>query len=1191
MFELNNFDSIRVGIASPEMIRSWSRGEVTKPETINYRTQKPEKDGLFCERIFGPKKDWECHCGKYKRVRYKGVVCDKCGVEVTRSKVRRERMGHIELACPVSHIWFFKGVPSRIGIALDMSPKLLDEVLYYVSYVVLDPKNTEFAYKQVIRDREYREAIEKYGPNGFRAGMGAEAIKELLNDIDLEKEREELTDLMHNSKGQKKLKATKKLEVIEAFIKSGNKPSWMILDVVPVIPPDIRPLVQIDGGKFAASDLNDLYRRVINRNNRLKKLMELGAPEIIVRNEKRMLQESVDALFDNGKRGRAVQGSRQRDLKSLTASLKGKHGRFRQNLLGKRVDYSGRSVIVVGPELKIYQCGLPKMMALELFRPFIIKRLLEINATNNLKKATRMIDQERPIVYDVLQDVVQGHPVLLNRAPTLHKLSVQAFEPILVEGKAIRLPPLACGGFNADFDGDQMSMHVPLSVEARTEARMLLLASNNVLKPSDGAPNMVPSQDMILGNYYLTVTRDGAKGEGMIFGDEEEAHLAHENGMLSLQAKISVRRTVEFEGQTLTGRTETTLGRIIFNSIIPQDLGFIDRTKKENIFTYEINEVVKKGLYKKLIETCYRKHGTNTTVTMIDDIKNMGYKYSTLSSVSFSIFDLTEAKEREQIIEETDKIVKQNDALYMQGLIGYEDKRSKNMSLWGKTADDLVKVTSSQMDDFNPLKIILVSGARGSEAQLKQLSGMLGNMDAASGGVSDVPVKSNYGRGLSPLEYYSAARGSRKQLMDTALKTADSGYLTRRLVDIAQDTTISEHDCFGELGEGVKGVEVTAIEQNGTVIETLENRIVGRFTSAPVVHPKTKKVIVAEDEFVDEALAKEIVNAGVTKVQIRSLLTCKAKTGVCAKCYGRDMSTNDIVHIGEAVGVIAAQSIGEPGTQLVLRTFHSGGSASADITTGLPRVEEIFEARNPKGAAVMSEIGGKISITQIDKRFEVTVKGTTEESYILPYGSTILVKQGDVVTPGTPLTAGPLNPRDVLRTCGVKAVQEYLLNEVLQVYKSQSVSINAKHLEIIIKQMLRKVKIENAGDTDLLPGDTVDIRVYEEANLKALQEGGVPATAKRELQGITKASLTTESFLSAASFQESSNVLTEAALKGKVDRLQGLKENIIIGKMIPAGTGAPQYRNILPKQVKDDENLLSSENVDIKFDDIDEDEE
>ena len=1187
MFELNNFDSIRVGIASPEMIRSWSHGEVTKPETINYRTQKPEKDGLFCERIFGPKKDWECHCGKYKRVRYKGVICDKCGVEVTRSKVRRERMGHIELACPVSHIWFFKGIPSRIGLVLDIPVKQLDEVLYYVSYVVLDPKNTEFTYKQVIRDREYRDAVEKYGPNGLRVGMGAEAIKELLNDVDLEKERDELTKIMHNSKGQKKLKATKKLEIIEDFIKSGNKPSWMILDVIPVILPDLRPLVQIDGGKFAASDLNDLYRRVINRNNRLKKLMELGAPEIIVRNEKRMLQEAVDALFDNGKRGRAVQGSRQRDLKSLTASLKGKHGRFRQNLLGKRVDYSGRSVIVIGPELKVYQCGLPKMMALELFRPFIIRRLLELNATTNLKKATRMIEQERPIVYDILAEVVQGHPVLLNRAPTLHKLSVQAFEPILVEGKAIRLPALACGGFNADFDGDQMSMHVPLSVEARTEARMLMLASNNVLKPSDGKPNMVPSQDMILGNYYLTAIREGSKGEGMTFGSEDEAQLAYENGDLSLQAKINLRRTAMFEGQPVVGRIETTLGRIIFNSIIPQDLGIVDRSKRENVLKFEIDKEVKKGDYSSLIETCYRKHGTNTTVTMIDDIKNMGFKYSTLASVSFSIYDIPNLKGRDEIIEEADKVARQNDDLFMQGFMNYSDKRSKNMAVWDKTSNELVDLTAKSVDKFNSLNIILQSGARGNLGQYRQISGMLGIMDAINN-ISDVPVKSNYRRGLSALEYYSAARASRKQLMDTALKTADSGYLTRRLVDIAQDTTVTEEDCFANLGEPVKGMEVAEIRHGGTVIESLFNRIVGRYTSAPVVHPKTKKVICGEDQFITDELAQEIVDAGIEKVAIRTLLTCKAKNGVCAKCYGRDMSTNDIVHVGEAVGVIAAQSIGEPGTQLVLRTFHSGGVASSDITTGLPRVEEIFEARNPKGAAVICEVGGKVTVNQIDKRYEVVVKGSTEESYILPFGSVLKVKTGDVVTPGTPLTDGPLNPRDVLVTKGVKAVQEYLLNEVLEVYKSQSVSINAKHLEIIIKQMLRKVKVENPGDTDLLPGALVDIRVAEEANLKTLQEGGVPATIRRELQGITKASLTTESFLSAASFQESSNVLTEAALKGKVDHLVGLKENIIIGKMIPAGTGSVQYKNILPKQVKDENNNLTNHDVDIKFDDIEE---
>ncbi len=1187
MFELNNFDSIRVGIASPEMIRSWSRGEVTKPETINYRTQKPEKDGLFCERIFGPKKDWECHCGKYKRVRYKGVVCDKCGVEVTKSKVRRERMGHIELACPVSHIWFFKGVPSRLSIVLDISTKQLDEVLYYVSYVVLDPGNTNFTYKQVIRDREYREAQEKYGYNSFRAAMGAEAIKELLNNINLEKERDELTELMHKSKGQRKLKATKKLEVIEAFIKSGNRPSWMILDVVPVIPPDLRPLVQIDGGKFAASDLNDLYRRVINRNNRLKKLMELGAPEIIVRNEKRMLQESVDALFDNGKRGRAVQGSRQRDLKSLTASLKGKHGRFRQNLLGKRVDYSGRSVIVVGPELKIYQCGLPKQMALELFRPFIIKRLLELNATNNLKKATRMIEKETPIVFDILSEVVQGHPVLLNRAPTLHKLSVQAFEPLLVEGKAIRLPPLACGGFNADFDGDQMSIHVPLSVEARTEARMLLLASNNVLKPSDGQPNMLPSQDMILGNYYITVVRPGAKGEGMSFASEDEAQLAYENGDLSLQAKITLRREGVFNGKPIVARVETTLGRIIFNSIVPQDLGFVDRTKKENALLFEIDKEVKKGDYANLIETCYRKHGTNTTVTMIDNIKNMGYKYSTLSAISLSIFDLTEAKERDEKVSEAEKLAEQNNSLFMQGFMNYRDKKAKNMEVWRKTVDDVIKITSKEMDPFNSLKIIITSKARGGEDLLKQVSGIYGSADAASGEVSDVPIKSNFRRGLSAIEYYSAARGSRKQLMDTALKTADSGYLTRRLVDIAQDTTVTEHDCFANLGESIKGIEVTEITNNGVVVESLYNRIVGRFTSAELVHPKTKKQICAEDAFITEELAQQIVDAGFDKVPIRSILSCKAKNGVCAKCYGRDMSTNDIVHIGEAVGVIAAQSIGEPGTQLVLRTFHSGGAAGVeDITSGLPRVEEIFEARNPKGAAVISEIGGKVSIHQIDKRYEVTVKGSTEESYILPFGSTIKVKDGETVTPGTALTEGPLNPRDVLRTRGVKAVQEYLLNEVIEVYKSQSVSINTKHLEIIIKQMLRKVKIENSGDTELLPGDIVDNRVFEEANMKALQEGGIPATAKRELQGITKASLTTESFLSAASFQESSNVLTEAALKGKVDHLVGLKENIIIGKMIPAGTGAPAYRNLIPKQVG--EEATTNNNLDITFADVEE---
>ena len=1187
MFELNNFDSIRISIASPEKIREWSHGEVTKPETINYRTQKPEKDGLFCERIFGPKKDWECHCGKYKRVRYKGVICDKCGVEVTRSKVRRERMGHIELACPVSHIWFFKGVPSRIGITLDMSPKLLDEVLYYVSYVVLDPKQSDFTYKQVIRDREYREALEKFGPNGFRVGMGAEAIKELLHDIDLEKERDELQQIVHSSKGQKKLKATKKLDVIEGFIKSGNKPEWMIMDVVPVIPPDIRPLVQIDGGKFAASDLNDLYRRVINRNNRLRKLMELGAPDIIVRNEKRMLQEAVDALFDNGKRGRAVQGSRQRDLKSLTASLKGKHGRFRQNLLGKRVDYSGRSVIVVGPELKIYQMGLPKMMALELFRPFIIKRLLEINATNNLKKATRMIDQERPVVWDILSEVVQGHPVLLNRAPTLHKLSVQAFEPLLIEGKAIRLPPLACAGFNADFDGDQMSIHIPLSIEARTEARNLLLASNNVLKPSDGAPSMTPSQDMILGNYYITMIKDGALGEGSVFDSEEEAEMAYSNGMLSLQAKIQIRRTVMFEGQEYTGRTETTLGRIIFNRCIPQDLGYVDRTKKENIFKYEIDKEIIKKDYGKLIDVAFRKHGTSTTVTMIDDIKNLGFKYSTLASLSLSIFDMTESAEKAKFIKEAEERVAENNDLYMQGFMSENDKREKNIQIWTETTDRVMKAVVGGMDKFNPLKMMADSKARGSNDQLKQLSGMQGITAVASGARSDIPVKSSFRRGLTPFEYFSAARGSRKQLMDTAMKTADSGYLTRRLVDISQDTVVVEDDCFATLEESVKGIEVTEIIKDNTLVETLENRIIGRYAVNNIVNPKTKEVICGANEYITPEMADTIKEAGITKVSIRSLLTCKSRRGVCAKCYGRNMSKNEIVNIGEPVGVIAAQSIGEPGTQLTMRTFHTGGAAGADITQGLPRVEEIFEARNPKGAAVLSEIAGKVEVNPIDKRFEIVVKGdTTEESYIIPYGVTLKVKTGDVVQPGSALTEGPCNPRDVLRTRGVKAVQEYLLNEVLSVYKSQSVDINAKHLEVIIRQMLRKVKIENSGDTNLLAGDIVDINLYEDENFRVLTEGGEPATAKRELQGITKASLTTESFLSAASFQETSSVLTEAALKGKVDQLQGLKENIIIGKLIPAGTGTTMYRTMMPEQVLDDNSSYGATDIDIKFADI-----
>lgn len=1193
MFELNNFDSIQVGIASPETIREWSRGEVTKPETINYRTQKPEKDGLFCERIFGPKKDWECHCGKYKRIRYKGVICDKCGVEVTKSKVRRERMGHIELASPVSHIWFFKGVPSRMGIILEMPPKLLEQVLYYVNYIVLDPKDTEFTYKQVISDKEYREGIEKYGIKGFRVGIGAEAIKELLSAIDLEKERTQLQEIIGTTKGQRKLKATKKLEVVEAFIKSGNKPQWMILDVIPVIPPDIRPMVQIDGGKFATSDLNDLYRRVINRNNRLKKLVELGAPEIIVRNEKRMLQEAVDALFDNGKRGKAVQGSRQRDLKSLTAMLRGKHGRFRQNLLGKRVDYSGRTVIVVGPEFKVYQCGVPKIMALELFRPFIIKRLVELNQTTNIKKATKMIDSGKEIVWDILAEVVKDHPVFLNRAPTLHKLSVQAFEPILVEGKAIKLPPLVCAGFNADFDGDAMSIHVPLSIEARTEARNLMLASNNILKPSDGAPSMLPDKDMVLGNYYLTMLREGTLGEGTYFCSEEEAIMAYQTKQLCLHAPIIVRRTITFNGQKLTGRAQTTVGRIIFNKVIPQDLGMVDRTVKENIFKYEIDKAIGKKDYGPIVEETFRKHGTNPTVVMLDNLKMLGFKYATVSGISITVFDFQESPLKADILKEAEKLTLQNDALYKQGLLTEKDKVSKNIQIWNEATDKVKKAVIDGLKPYSPLKIITSSKARGSDDQIKQLSGMQGIIDTASGRKSDVPVKSSFRRGLTPLEYFISSRGARKSLIDTALKTADSGYLTRRLADIAQDTVVTMEDCFETYGESVRGIEVEEVSKDNTVIETLAERIEGRYSVGAIIDPKTKKEICPENSYITPEMTKKIVAAGIKKVAIRSALTCKARRGICAKCYGRNMANNRTVDIGEAVGIIAAQSIGEPGTQLTLRTFHTSGIATAaDITTGLPRVEEIFEARNPKGAAFVSEIAGRVTVNPVDKRFEVVVKNNTaEESYMLPYGVTLKVKTGDIVQPGSVLTEGSINPKDILRTRGVKAVQEYLLNEVLAVYKSQSVNINAKHLEVIIRQMLRKVKIENSGDTNLLPGDSVDIFTFEDENQRVLQHGGAPATAKRELQGITKASLTTESFLSAASFQETSSVLTEAAIKGKEDHLLGLKENVMIGKIIPAGTGAKEYRYIIPKQVKDSSIYDMSDEINLDFKDIDDDEE
>jgi len=1173
MFELNNFDSMKIGIASPEKIREWSYGEVTKPETINYRTQKPERDGLFCERIFGPRKNWECHCGKYKRIRYKGVICDKCGVEVTHSKVRRERMGHIELATPVSHIWFFRGVPSRIGTILDITPKALEQVLYYVNYIVLDPKNTPFTYKQVITDKEYRDAVEEYGYNSFRAGMGAEAIKELLAAINLEEDDKMLKERLKTAKGQKRLKAIKRLEVVEAFLKSNNRPEWMILDVVPVLPPDLRPMVQLDGGRFATSDLNDLYRRVINRNNRLKKLIELGAPEVIVRNEKRMLQEAVDALIENGKRGKAVQGPKARDLKSLTAMLRGKQGRFRQNLLGKRVDYSGRSVIVVGPELKIYQCGLPKEMALELFKPFIMKRLVEKNHSYNIKSAKRIIEREKPEVWDILDEVIKDHPVLLNRAPTLHRLGIQAFEPVLCDGRAIKLHPLVCVGFNADFDGDQMPIHVPLSLEARAEARMIMLSSNNVLKPADGKPVMTPAQDIVLGCYYLTILKPGALNEGHYYKDEEEAIMAYQTKNVEIQSSIYVRRTAMFNGEEVTGRVKTSVGRILFNRCIPQNLGFVDRSTKEGALEYEVNYTVGKKELGKIVSSTYDRLGSTPTVIMLDKVKELGYKYSTIGAITINVFDMKEPEIKAQLVAEADAKVLENEKAYRRGLIAFDEKISKNVAIWNETTDKVKKAVLDNLGDLNPIKMMAVSGARGNPGQINQLCGMRGVMASASGQKIDIPVKSCFRSGLTPIDYFLSSRGGRKGLADTALKTADSGYLTRRLVDVAQEVVITEDDCFANNGEKPKGMVVRDLIEDGTVIEKLEDRITGRVTVNDIIHPKTKEVIVPANEMITPDQAKKIVDADIQEVTIRTLLTCKSKQGVCAKCYGRNMAGNQLVHIGEAVGTIAAQSIGEPGTQLTMRTFHTGGvAAEADITKGLPRVEEIFEARRPKGEAIISEVAGKIKIEEAGERFKITVKSSDGDVEYLtpPKNKTVLaVKNGEEVEVGQCLTSGSIFPNDILRVRGLKGVQEYLLKEVLSVYRLQDVRINAKHIEIIVRQMLKKVKIEDAGDTELLPGDMVDIHRYEEENQKALMNGGVPATAKRVLLGITKASLSTESFLSAASFQETSSVLTEAAIKGKVDHLLGLKENIIIGKLIPAGTGMRCYRDLYPVKSKE----------------------
>ena len=1162
MFELNNFESIKIGLASPEKIRQWSRGEVKKPETINYRTLKPEKDGLFCERIFGPQKDWECHCGKYRRVRYKGVVCDRCGVEVTKSKVRRERMGHIELAAPMSHIWYFKGIPSRMGLLLDMSPRALEKVLYFASYVVTDPKETGLTAKQLLTEKEYRDAVDNYGYGSFEVGMGAEAVKKLLQDIDLEQQSKELRADLKDSTGQKRIRTIRRLEVVEAFRKSGNKPEWMILDAIPVIPPDIRPMVQLDGGRFATSDLNDLYRRVINRNNRLKRLLELGAPDIIVRNEKRMLQEAVDALIDNGRRGRPVTGPGNRPLKSLSDMLKGKQGRFRQNLLGKRVDYSGRSVIVVGPELKFYQCGLPKKMALELFKPFVMDKLVEEGYAHNIKSAKSIVEKVKTEVWDVLEEVIKNHPVLLNRAPTLHRLGIQAFEPVLVEGKAIKLHPLVCTAYNADFDGDQMAVHVPLSVEAQAEARFLMLSVNNILAPKDGSPITTPSQDMVLGSYYLTIeAQDGAKGTGMIFKDYNELLLAYYNKVVELHALVKVRKVLPDGRSALV---ESTVGRFIFNEGIPQDLGFVDREKDP--FSLEIDEVVTKKYLGKIIDKCFRKHENTITAELLDYVKSIGFKYSTVGGITVAVADMAIPKEKEIYIAEAEKEVEKLSKAYRRGLISDEERYEKVIATWTETTEKVTDALMANLDRLNNIYIMAHSGARGSKNQIRQLAGMRGLMANASGKTVEIPVKSNFREGLSVLEYFTSAHGARKGLADTALRTADSGYLTRRLVDVSQDVIVRDVDCGT-----TETTEILAIKDGNEVIEEIYDRIVGRYTIDPIVHPETGEVLVPADSMIKEDAAEKIVEAGIEKVNIRTVLNCKTKHGVCSKCYGRNLATGKEVNIGEAVGIIAAQSIGEPGTQLTMRTFHTGGVAGGDITQGLPRVEELFEARKPKGLAIITEISGQVKIDETGKRKEVIVVPAEGEAqtYQIPYGSRIKVKDGQMVEAGDPITQGSINPHDIVRVKGIGGVQDYIVKEVQRVYRLQGVDVNDKHIEVIVRQMLSKVKVEDPGDTDLLPGGYEDVLVYEKCNEDAIAQGLRPAVAKRVLLGITKASLATESFLSAASFQETTRVLTEAAIKGKEDHLIGLKENVILGKLIPAGTGMKKYRNIAVEKIED----------------------
>ncbi len=1149
-------------MASPERIRQWSRGEVKKPETINYRTLKPEKDGLFCERIFGPTKDWECHCGKYRRVRYKGVVCDRCGVEVTKSKVRRERMGHIELAAPMSHIWYFKGIPSRMGLLLDMSPRSLEKVLYFASYVVTDPGDTGLAYKQVLTEREYRNAVEKYGYE-FEVGIGAEAVKKLLENIDLDAQSDELREDLMDATGQKRVRTIRRLEVVEAFKKSGNKPEWMILEAIPVIPPDLRPMVQLDGGRFATSDLNDLYRRVINRNNRLKRLLELGAPEIIVRNEKRMLQEAVDALIDNGRRGRPVTGPGNRPLKSLSDMLKGKQGRFRQNLLGKRVDYSGRSVIVVGPELKFYQCGLPKKMALELFKPFVMDKLVERGFAHNIKSAKTIVEKVKPEVWDVLEEVIKSHPVLLNRAPTLHRLGIQAFEPVLVEGKAIKLHPLVCTAYNADFDGDQMAVHVPLSVEAQAEARYLMLSVNNILAPKDGAPITTPSQDMVLGSYYLTIeAQEGAKGTGSIFKDYNELLLAYFNHKVELHALVKMRLTLDDGRSSLV---ESTVGRFIFNEGIPQDLGFVDRDKDP--FSLEVDFLADKKSLGKIIDKCFRKHGNTKTAELLDYVKAMGYKYSTVGGITVAVADMDIPEAKYTYIKEAEALVDKYEKAYRRGLISNDERYEKVIETWTETTEKVTDALMDGLDRMNNIFIMAHSGARGSKNQIRQLAGMRGLMANASGKTVEIPVKSNFREGLSVMEYFTSSHGARKGLADTALRTADSGYLTRRLVDVSQDVIVRDVDCGT-----TETTDVFAIRDGNEVIEDLRDRIIGRYTIDPILHPETGEEVVPGDHMISEDDADKIIDCGIEKVQIRTVLNCKTEHGVCAKCYGRNLATGKPVNIGEAVGIIAAQSIGEPGTQLTMRTFHTGGVAGGDITQGLPRVEELFEARKPKGLAVITEISGRVEVDETAKRKEVVVTSNEgeAETYQIPYGSRLKVKDGDYVEAGEPLTQGSINPHDIVRVNGIGGVQDYIVKEVQRVYRLQGVDINDKHIEVIVRQMLSKVKVEDPGDTDLLPGGYEEVLTYNKCNEEALEQGLRPAVAKRVLLGITKASLATDSFLSAASFQETTRVLTDAAIKGKEDHLIGLKENVILGKLIPAGTGMKKYRNIaIEKEVEE----------------------